>query len=246
MDRQEIREHYWLPIAAFHKPGAWEALDAAYGDPNRAYHSWSHISDLLQSLDEVPHLLARRDLVTAAIFWHDAVYATRDETQQRRADIDNVHDSAKLFRDYSLFSAADESAVFELIMGTADHLEAKASRERYPGFSNDLDLLLDLDLSTLAAPWERFSANFRAIRFEFSWVPEAVFNAGQGGFLASLLANEDKLFRRADTIRRWRAPAVANIGRCLEELKTGGDSLRQGATASPDAREAGRLTQAIP
>jgi predicted metal-dependent HD superfamily phosphohydrolase len=246
MDRLEIRERYWLPLAAFHKAGAWEALDAAYGDPRRAYHSWSHISDLLQALDEVPQLLTRRDLVTTAIFWHDAVYTTRDETQKRRADIDNVHDSARLFRDYSLFGATDTSAVFELVMATADHLESKASRERYPGFSDDLDLLLDLDLSTLAAPWERFSANFRAIRFEFSWVPEPVFNAGQGGFLASLLANEDKLFRRAEPIRRWRAPAIGNIVRCLEELKRDGEALSPGGTVTPDVREPGRMIQPNP
>jgi predicted metal-dependent HD superfamily phosphohydrolase len=238
MERQEIRERYWLPLEAFHKPGAWEALDAAYGDPKRAYHSWSHIADLLQALDEVPELVTRRDLVTAAIFWHDVVYTTRDEDRQRRADTDNVRDSARMFRHYSLLGSADSSAVYELIMGTADHLEARARRERYPGFSKDLDLFLDLDLSTLAAPWDRFANNFRAIRFEFSWVPEPVFNAGQGAFLASLLANEDKLFRRSETIRRWRLPAVANIVRCLDALENGASSLRQGSVAAEGARQA--------
>lgn len=242
MDRLEIRDRYWLPLEAFHKPGAWEALDAAYGSPARGYHSWSHIADLLQALDEVSELAVRRDLVTAAIFWHDAVYTTCDAAQQRRPDVDNVRDSASLFRHYSLFSAADESAVDEMIMATADHLEAKAGRERYPGFSNDLDLMIDLDLSTLAAAWPRFEQNFKAVRFEFSWVPEPVFNAGQGAFLASLLANENKLFRRAEAIRRWRAPAIANIGRCLREMETG-DGLRQGVVATQGVVECERPFQ---
>jgi len=238
MDRLEIRERYWLPLEAFHKPGAWEALDAAYGDPGRAYHSWGHIADLLQALDEVPALVTRRDLVMTAIFWHDVVYTTRDEDRQRRADTYNVRDSARMFRRYTLLGSADASAVYELIMGTADHLEARASRERYPGFSKDLDLFLDLDLSTLAAPWERFASNFRAIRFEFSWVPEAVFNAGQGAFLASLLSNEDKLFRRSETIRRWRSPALANISRCLETLESDAGAMRQAGAAAEGARQA--------
>lgn len=231
MNRMEIRDRYWQPLEAFHKPGAWEALDAAYGDPKRAYHSWRHISDLLEALDEVPELVTRRDLVTAAIFWHDAVYTTRDEDRQRRADTDNVRDSARLFRHFSLLGSADSGAVYELIMGTADHLEAKARRERYPGFSKDLDLFLDLDLSTLAAPWERFANNFQAIRREFSWVPEPVFNAGQGAFLASLLANGDKLYRRSETIRRWRSPALANIVRCLEALESDTPTLHRGVAA---------------
>lgn len=236
MDRLEIRDRYWLPLEPFHKPGAWDALDAAYGDPARAYHSWSHIADLLQALDAVADLVARRDLLTAAIFWHDAVYTTRDAAQQRRPDVDNVRDSGSLFRHYSAFSPADEAAIDELIMATADHLESKASRERYPGFSDDLDLMVDLDLSTLAAPWARFAENFKAVRFEFGWVPEPVFNSGQGAFLASLLANEDKLFRRPDTIRRWRAPAIANLGRCLEELKSRGRNPHKRGGAAECAR----------
>lgn len=232
MDRLEIRDRYWRPLEPLHKPGAWEALDAGYGGPGRGYHSWSHISDLLEALEGAAEFVTRRDLVTAAIFWHDAVYTTCDARGLRRADIDNVRDSAMLFRSYSLFNAADEAAVFEMIMATADHLEAKASREFYAGFSGDLDLFLDLDLSTLATPWERFAENYRAVRFEFDWVPEAEFNAGQGAFLASLLNNENKLFRRPELIRRWRTPALANIARCLRALPTGGDGLREDLIAS--------------
>lgn len=239
MDRSEIRDRFWRPLEAFHKPGAWEALDAGYGGPGRGYHSWNHISDLLGALDGALELVTRRDLVAAAIFWHDAVYTTRDARGRRRDDVDNVRDSAMLFRSYSLFNAADEEAVYEMIMATADHLEAKANHDFYAGFSDDLDLFLDLDLSTLATSWERFAENYRAVRFEFDWVPEAEFDAGQGAFLASMLNNEGKLFRRAETIRRWRAPALANIARCLKALETGGDLLK-GGNAAVGAVECGR------
>jgi predicted metal-dependent HD superfamily phosphohydrolase len=222
MNRTDIRDRYWLPLQAVHKAGATEALEAAYASPERGYHSWSHISDLLEALEQVSELAVRPDLITIAIFWHDAVYVTRGANQERRDDLSNVHDSAAMFSHYTLLDAPEAQAVEELIMATADHLETVASRERYPGFSKDLSLFVDLDLSTLAAPWSRFAENFDAIRSEFPWIPDTAFNAGQGAFLRHLLANEDKLFRRSETIRRWRSDAVTNIKRCLVNLETSG------------------------
>ena len=113
-----------------------------------------------------PELASRRDLVATAIFWHDAVYVTRAADGTRRTDAVNVLDSAELFRQHSLLSAADADAVHELIMATTDHLGAKPCRGRYPGFGHDLDLFVDLTLVLASA------SNFDAIRHEFSPVPE--------------------------------------------------------------------------
>jgi predicted metal-dependent HD superfamily phosphohydrolase len=219
MDPAELKAHYWRPLEASHKPFAWGTLEAAYGDSGRGYHGWSHISDLFEALDQVSELASRRDLVATAIFWHDAVYVTRAADGTRRTDAVNVLDSAELFRQHSLLSGPDADAVHELIIATTDHLGAKPCRGRYPGFGHDLDLFVDLDLCPLAAPWEKFASNFDAIRHEFSWVPEPLFNAAQGAFLEALLTNEAKLYRRPETIERWRKKALTNIERCLDGLK---------------------------
>jgi len=126
-----------------------------------------------------------------------------------------------MFRTHTRMNSADAEAVQELIMATTDHLGARPSRERYKGFSRDLDLFVDLDLSPLALPWEQFASNFEDIRYEFSWIPEDIFNAGQAAFLRNLLAHADKLFRRPETIKMWRAAALSNIWRCLNNLSMG-------------------------
>ena len=221
MNASNIKSLYWLPLEARHKAGAWEVLDAAYGDLARAYHSWRHINDLLQAFDKLAALAARPELIVTAIFWHDVVYRTRGAGQSRRADFLNVRDSAEMFLSYAHIDSADAEAVHELIMATTNHLEAEPSRERYPGFSRDLDLFVDLDLSPLALPWEQFAANFEDIRFEFSWIPEDIFNSGQGAFLRNLLAHGNKLFRQPETIKMWRAAALSNISRCLNNLSKG-------------------------
>ncbi|MCX7899064.1 MAG: hypothetical protein N2444_03085, partial [Methylocystis sp.] len=61
-------EKNWRLIAARHIPGAFEFLDAAYREPQRSYHDWRHIGDLLEKLEKFSHLATRPDLIATAIF----------------------------------------------------------------------------------------------------------------------------------------------------------------------------------
>jgi predicted metal-dependent HD superfamily phosphohydrolase len=216
----EIRTKHWTSLKERHRAGAWEVLDAGYGDRHRAYHSWKHIVDLLEKLNELSHLVVRRDIITTAIFWHDVVYLTRNTDGGQRPDRENVSDSAELFRRYSLFKESDAVAVYEMIMATADHIHAEAKQQHYAGFVADLDLFLDLDLSPLAAPWGKFAANFEKIRFEYSWVPEAEFYSGQLKMLEEYIIAGARLFRRPETTKKWLNFATANLTRCVNELRT--------------------------
>jgi predicted metal-dependent HD superfamily phosphohydrolase len=219
-----VVEKYWSRLADRHDAGAFAVLDAAYREPQRAYHTWVHIADILAKLDRHAHLAARPDVVAAAAFWHDAVYTTLDAAGQPRSDLENVRDSAELFLRHSKFDAVEQAAVFDIIMATANHMKAKAATERYPGFSRDLDFFLDLDLSSLAAPWPVFEQNLGDIRFEFNWVPESDFREGRMQMLGSFLAGGEQLFRLPETRALWLADAHANLERATSLL---------GETATP-------------
>ena len=104
-------------------------------------------------------------------------------------------------------------------MATADHTRAEPKKAHYDGFAGDFDLLLDLDLSPLAAPWETFAANFENIRFEFAWVPEREFYSSQIGALEGFLKADARLFRRAETRKKWLAAAKHNLRLCIDELR---------------------------
>jgi predicted metal-dependent HD superfamily phosphohydrolase len=218
-DFKGIIAKHWRALEASHKPDAWGALDRGYSDPRRAYHGWGHIAELLGELDAFQALAVKPELIATAVFWHDAVYATRAPGGAKRSDFENVRDSAELFLRHTLLNAKDAAAVRELIMATADHTRAEASDRHYQGFAGDLDLFLDLDLSPLAAPWKTFAANLENIRFEFAWVPEREFYLGQIGVLEGFLNAGGRLFRRAETSSRWLAPAKANLQHCIGELR---------------------------
>ena len=115
--------------------------------------------------------------------------------------------------------ASDADAVYDLIMATANHLQARAEKQYYAGFAGDLDLFLDLDLSSLASPWEEFVENFARIRTEFSWAPEVVFCSSQLRILENFAKEDVRLYRRAETSEKWRDAARANLKRCITELQ---------------------------
>jgi len=210
---------HWRSLEASHKPSAWDALDSGYRGADRAYHTWDHIAELLEKLDAFQALSAKPALIATAVFWHDAVYATRAPDGGKRSDFENVRDSAELFLRHTLLNAADAAAVHELIMATADHTRAEAKWEHYDGFAGDLDLFLDLDLSPLAASWKIFAANLEHIRFEFAWLPERQFYTIQIAMLEGFLKADARLFRRAETRKKWLAAAKENLKLCIEELR---------------------------
>ncbi len=216
---KEIIRRHWRSLEASHKPSAWGALDRGYGDARRAYHSWEHVAELLEKLDEFQALAARPALIATAVFWHDSVYVTQAPDGAKRSDFENVRDSAELFLRHTLLNADDAAAVHELIMATADHTRAEVKMEHYDGFAGDLDLFLDLDLSPLAAPWKIFAENLENIRFEFAWVPERKFYSNQIGMLEGFLKADARLFRRAETRRKWLVAAKGNLKFCIVALR---------------------------
>jgi predicted metal-dependent HD superfamily phosphohydrolase len=216
---QEIREKYWVPLEGRHKTGAWEALDAGYTESHRAYHTWEHVAGLLENLSEFSDLSARSDIIAVTVFWHDVVYRTQNQDGSPRPDYENVRDSGELFRQYTLLNKSDSDAVHDLIMATTNHLRARAEKHYYAGFADDLDLFLDLDLSSLASPWEEFVEDFARIRTEFSWASEVVFCSIQLQVLKNFAKDDVRLYRRAETSEKWRDAARTNLKRCVAELQ---------------------------
>lgn len=216
---QEIRRSYWMPLEGRHKTGAWEALDAGYTESHRAYHTWEHLAGLFEKLSRFSDLSSRADIIALSVFWHDVVYRTQNHDGTPRTDYENVRDSAELFRQYTLLNQPDADAVYDLIMATASHLQARAEKQYYAGFAGDLDLFLDLDLSSLASPWEEFAEDFDRIRSEFSWEAEVVFYSRQIQILENFIKEDARLYRRAETREKWLDAARANLKRCVTELK---------------------------
>lgn len=181
----------------------YAALDTAYGEPARVYHTTQHLADCLVRLDEFPEAEAERDLVEAAIWFHDAVYdPTSSENESRSAD-------------WAARALGDAGVAGSLVQ----RVSALVLLTRHLGPATDSAgrLLCDVDLSILGrepADFERFE---RAIRAEYSWVPEPEYRARRGRVLRGFLERQP-LYQTVPFRIRYEEAARRNLARALAQL----------------------------
>jgi predicted metal-dependent HD superfamily phosphohydrolase len=140
-------------------------------EPQRHYHTLTHLRALLDLLPDAPRSLQ------LAIWFHDAVYDPRASV--------NEEASSELARAAlaSLGMEPDEIAeVVRLILLTKKHTTVA---------DDDLGrLLLDADLSILGAADSDYDAYAAAIRREYAWVEEGAYRQGRAGVLRQFLARD--------------------------------------------------------
>ena len=151
------------------------ALEAAYAEPHRRYHTRRHIEACLDLLNEWPQIPEReRRLLTWALWWHDAIYDPRASDNEAR--------SAELAaRDLPHLGASPEDVaeVARLIRLTAGHQVAEDDRLGA--------VLVSIDLAILATPPPVYEAYARAVREEYAHVAEDAWRAGRAAVLQRFL-----------------------------------------------------------
>jgi predicted metal-dependent HD superfamily phosphohydrolase len=152
----------------------FEKLRAAYAERHRHYHSAEHIARCLAELDAVRDLAREPDEIELALWFHDAVYATRSK--------DNEAKSAQWAARFLADNAVDPGRarrVHDLIMATTHGAAPDDS---------DAQLLTDIDLSILGADRETFRRFEQDVRQEYWWVPSPLFRQKRAAILQSFLS----------------------------------------------------------
>lgn len=78
-------------------------------------------------------------------------------------------------------------------------------------------MLLDLDLSVLAAAPDRYRAYAKAIKNEYAAIPDALYRPGRRRVLEGFLARP-QIYRTKHLRALWEAPARANLSGEIEGL----------------------------
>ena len=184
---------------------AWfERLHAAYDEPQRHYHNFTHIADCLRHFDSAATLAHLPQAVEFALWFHDAVYDPQSLT--------NEEDSAQLACD-CLRSLGElealEPHVHALILATKHHLAPPAT---------DAALLLDIDLAIIGQPPDAFDRYEAQIREEYAWVPDTTFAKKRAELLHQFLARP-RLYTTDHFFERFEPSARANLTRSLQKLE---------------------------
>jgi len=181
-------------------------LVAAWDEPHRRYHTRTHLQECLAALELARPLAAHPGEVELAVWFHDAVYDVRGHDSEAR----------------SAAWARDEARAVGAAPGVAERLHAlvMATRHDTAPATADAQLLVDVDLSILGAPAERFAEYERQVREEYAWVPEPEFRERRRVILAAFLARP-ALYGTEPFRRALEARARENLRRSIAELGGG-------------------------
>ncbi len=167
-------------------------LTRRYQEPHRHYHTLEHVGAMLHAGRHAP----LDPVQTMAVWFHDAVYDPRsDHNEEDSAELAGARLAA------AGWAPTDVDRVRRIVLDTKAHTPTVAGA----------DVVLDLDLMSLALPWPEFRANSDRIRAEYAHVADADFAAGRARFFAGML-RRTQLFHSA-LGAAWEAPARANLQR---------------------------------
>lgn len=182
----------------------YDRVVAMYSEPHRRYHNLAHIADCLAEFDRARELAREPLAVELAIWFHDAVYDPRAaENEERSAQL------AQAWLGEVRAEPALMDAVGRLILATKKH---DAS------LHVDAALLVDVDLSILGQPPERFWDYEAQIREEFSWVPPDIFSVKRAEILDGFLARA-RIYITDNFFRRLEVQARANLQASVQRLR---------------------------
>jgi predicted metal-dependent HD superfamily phosphohydrolase len=194
----------WTRLGAAAPDAAvFQRLIACYSEPHRKYHTVRHLDECFAKLEELRTEANHPEEVELALWFHDAVYDTKRQ--------DNEAKSAEWARATALaanLSAAVAQRVHKLIMATRHDATPSEPDEK---------VLVDVDLSILGAPPERFDEYEEQVREEYSWVPAVVFRKKRRKILKGFLARAS-IFNTRKFVEAYEARARVNLERSLKRL----------------------------
>jgi len=140
--------------------------------------------------------------IIPAILYHDLIYDAKDSY--------NELNSARLWRKHSecIMLDYDRDVVEAMILQTAYHLHNNDQH-----LNASVKWLLDLDLISLALPWDDFKLNNSLIRLEFSHLTDDQFKRAE--FLKQLIS-KPKIYRHK-AFEIFESKARENVMRLINE-----------------------------
>jgi predicted metal-dependent HD superfamily phosphohydrolase len=178
-------------------------LVACWSEKHRYYHTLQHLRECFEQFDAASGDATRPAEIAIALWFHDAFYEpSRDDNEERSADW-----------------ARGEAVKAGIAQATAQRLYEMVLATKHEGMPDDPDtrVLVDIDLSILGAPTERFDESDVQIRREYAHVPETEWKIGRRRVLKSFL-DRPRLYGTERFYGQLEAQARTNLQRALDRL----------------------------
>ena len=196
----------WSALGRPAPAGLQAELMTVWSEPQRHYYDQRHLRECLALWTRWREHSQRDGEVALALWFHDAIY-------DPQASSNELNSAAWAARSLVRAGADSDRAqrVHDLVMATQhDALAA-------PGASPDAQLLVDIDLSILGSPAERFERYDQDVRKEYAWVPGFRYQEARAQVLQSLL-DRPRLYHGEHAVALLEAQAHINLAAALSRL----------------------------
>lgn len=158
----------------------WREIENAYGQPHRHYHTLTHIEAVVRHWQAFQSQFIAPDAALLALFFHDVVYdAAKSDNEERSAGM--MH---------ALLSASVDDKM--LAQAAFSILETKHHQATGDA---DTDLVLDIDMAILGAPWDTYLSYAENVAREYIPVYGLdSYAAGRGTLFIEPTLAHDRLF----------------------------------------------------
>lgn len=166
-------------------PILWNQVKKHYGSPDRAYHNFEHLYNMLLLWRAHNGIIIDSTSAFLSIIYHDIIYnAKRSDNEEKSVSffISKVIGKIKI-------GEIRIKRVCETILATKHNDEARKYWEK----NEDIRLILDFDLCILASKENHYNKYRKGVRKEYKHVPIKLFKAGRRAVLQSFLKRE-KIF----------------------------------------------------
>ena len=196
----------WSSLGRPAPTGLEAELMTAWSEPQRHYHDQRHLRECLTLWARWCEYSLRAGEVAIALWFHDAIYDPQGSNNE-------LNSAAWAARSLVRAGADSDTAqrVHDLVMATQHDAPAAL------GSSPDAQLLVDIDLSILGSPPDRFERYDQDVRKEYAWVPGFRYQEARAQVLRRFLARP-RLYRGEHAISLLEAQARINLAAALSRL----------------------------
>ena len=198
----------WSSLGRPAPAGLQAELMTAWSEPHRHYHDQRHLRECLALWTRWRDHSERPGEVAIALWFHDAVL----DPQARHPGLNELRSAAWAARSLMRAGANSDTAqrVHDLVLATQHDAPMRGS-------SPDARVLVDIDLSILGSPAERFERYDQDVRKEHAWLPGLRYQAARAQVLQSFL-DRPRLYHGEAAVALLESQARINLAAALSRL----------------------------
>ena len=201
----------WRSLGCKEPAGLRAELMAAWSEPHRHYHDPRHLGECMALWSRWRGDCQRPGEVAVALWFHDSVHDPKEAANE-------LSSAAWAARALTRAGTGSDTVqrVHDLVMATRHDATQERAAAELAG-SADARLVVDIDLSILGSPAERFERYDQDVRREYAWVPGYRYLAGRARVLQSFL-DRPRLYHGEAAVALLEAQARINLAAALSRL----------------------------